>query len=382
MKKTCFADPERAGMEEVEREVALASSNPVIDGVLKAVEGLLVIVNDKRQIIAVNDLFLQQFGLKDVREACGLRLGEVIGCVHGHKGPSGCGTTQYCPSCGVAVAMVTSLAENGPVERTCAVEVRHGEVHTDYYFKVRAVPITCDSRRFLLLILHDITRQHQLASGERVFFHDLKNILFGLHGAADLVSIGSSDAARSGGRIMCKLVQRLDSEIELQKSLSLGTEHTYSPHLEELFVSGILLDLKEEFSHHVEARGKLLSIARQEKSLTLRTDSCVLLRVLRNMVINALEATDAGGEVGVECEQVDNDMLRFSVWNSQAIPETDQLRIFQRNFSTKPGEGRGLGTWSMKFFGEQFLGGQVGFTSSEQDGTLFFLLLPRAYSVV
>ncbi|MDR3555950.1 MAG: ATP-binding protein [Syntrophobacteraceae bacterium] len=37
----------------------------------------------------------------------------------------------------------------------------------------------------------------------------------------------------------------------------------------------------------------------------------------------------------------------------------------------KSGPGRGLGAYSMKLFGEDILGGKVGFTSSEVDGTVF-----------
>jgi sensor histidine kinase regulating citrate/malate metabolism len=54
----------------------------------------------------------------------------------------------------------------------------------------------------------------------------------------------------------------------------------------------------------------------------------------------------------------------------EAVPEISN-RLFQRNFSTKSEAGRGIGTYSMKLFGEKVLGGKVSFTSSEEDGTLF-----------
>jgi sensor histidine kinase regulating citrate/malate metabolism len=49
--------------------------------------------------------------------------------------------------------------------------------------------------------------------------------------------------------------------------------------------------------------------------------------------------------------------------------------MFQRNFSTKDGMGRGLGTYSMKFLGEEILGGRVSFTSDPENGTTFSLRL-------
>ena len=377
MENTCFASPERSGPEELELELALASSNPVIDGVLKTVGGLLAVLNSKRQVVVVNDYFLRRLGIDSTDRAFGLRLGEVVGCVHAGDEPAGCGTTKYCSSCGAAIAMVTSLESNKPVERRCAIEIRHGNQKSDIYLNVRAVPLDCEDERFLLVFLQDITRQQQWACEERVFFHDLKNVLFGLHGIADLLTMGSPEMARQCGRLIRKLVRRLNSEIEMQKTLSLSEEHTYTPSLEDVSVSGVYLEIQEEFANNPVARDKNFSITSGSTPMYLRTDTCVLFRVLINMIINAFEATEPGGEVRLGAEMVGEDRIRFTVWNRRVIPEEEQLRIFQRNFSTKTGEGRGLGTWSMKFFGEKFLGGQVGFTSSEPEGTLFFLLLPQ-----
>jgi sensor histidine kinase regulating citrate/malate metabolism len=52
------------------------------------------------------------------------------------------------------------------------------------------------------------------------------------------------------------------------------------------------------------------------------------------------------------------------------------LQLFQRSFSTK-GEGRGLGTYSIKLLTERILNGKVSFTSSMDDGTTFRVLIPN-----
>ena len=93
------------------------------------------------------------------------------------------------------------------------------------------------------------------------------------------------------------------------------------------------------------------------------------------MIINALEASDEEGVVQVYIKHEDP-VLAFYVQNSQVIPEDIGRRIFQRNFSTKVESGRGIGTFSMKLFGEKFLGGQVSFTSSKEEGTIFRFSLP------
>ena len=52
------------------------------------------------------------------------------------------------------------------------------------------------------------------------------------------------------------------------------------------------------------------------------------------------------------------------------MPRSAQLQIFQRSFSSK-GDGRGLGTYSVKLLTERYLGGSVAFDSTLEQGTTF-----------
>jgi signal transduction histidine kinase len=95
------------------------------------------------------------------------------------------------------------------------------------------------------------------------------------------------------------------------------------------------------------------------------------------MVKNALEASHAGQTVTIGCRNL-VDAVEFSVHNPNVMPRSVQLQIFQRSFSTK-GAGRGLGTYSMKLLSEQYLHGQVAFTSSAEEGTTFYARYPREF---
>ncbi len=68
------------------------------------------------------------------------------------------------------------------------------------------------------------------------------------------------------------------------------------------------------------------------------------------------------------------------MWNRQPIPERTVPRIFERYFSTKAGDGRGLGTFAMKLLGETLLQGEVTFSTSKRDGTVFRIRHPRRLS--
>ena len=93
------------------------------------------------------------------------------------------------------------------------------------------------------------------------------------------------------------------------------------------------------------------------------------------MARNAFEATPAGGVVRLSCER-DGRAVTLRVHNDGVIAPEVQARIFQRSFSTKAERGRGLGTYSMKLFGERYLGGAVSFVSTPEVGTVFSIRLP------
>jgi sensor histidine kinase regulating citrate/malate metabolism len=66
----------------------------------------------------------------------------------------------------------------------------------------------------------------------------------------------------------------------------------------------------------------------------------------------------------------------IEVHNNGVIDEEVQLQLFKRSFSTKSSAGRGIGTYSMKLFGERYLNGRISFRSSREEGTLFSFSLP------
>jgi sensor histidine kinase regulating citrate/malate metabolism len=137
----------------------------------------------------------------------------------------------------------------------------------------------------------------------------------------------------------------------------------------------VLSELRSFFDHHPVAQNKSIDFQENPPDVTFNTDISLLLRILCNMALNALEATKKNGRVKIWTEH-EGDSLSFFVWNSQDISKEIAIRIFQRNFSTKGQAGRGIGTFSMKLFGEKILGGQVTFTTSKEDGTVFRFALP------
>jgi signal transduction histidine kinase len=369
---THFAPVERVHEDELVTEIRIVSHHPLVSGLLHSISGLIAVLNEHRQIVALNDSFLKMIGIDDSAKALGLRPGEALECIHAHDDPAGCGTTMFCPTCGAAVAIVSSLSQREPVERICALSANRAGKNVDIALLVKSHPIEIDNKRFLLLFLQDITQQQQRAALERTFFHDVNNMLGALLGASELLNLKEPSELT---KTIYQASLRLTKEVAIQRCLLKDESCNYEPSWFEFTTEEMFRELHSFFGSHPVARGKRISMPEDYPLVSIKTDVSLLLRVLFNMVINALEATDENGEVKIWIVQ-DGDILSFCVWNAGEIPMDIAKRIFQRNFSTKEQDGRGIGTYSMKLLGEELLGGQVSFTTSEKEGTVFRFTYP------
>ena len=373
---TFFAPPERAGERLFRDHVDLVSGSPLMGGLMQTVSGLLAVLNEQRQILALNETLLDLLGLGDAEDVLGLRLGEAIRCVHAQDPPAGCGTTRYCSSCGAAIAMVTSLREDAPRERDCAVTVSRDGEERDLYLKVHCRPMELEGHRVLLLFLQDVTSQQRKAGLERMFFHDIANTVNCLVNASELLVMRDGADESDVDRKIYQCALRLVREINMQRDLVSAGDTSYQPVIGRVGIGELLQELRSTFAQHPAAENKMLQVENHGPDLPLRADRHLLIRVLDNMVTNALEASAEGDRIRVWVE-TDEQWISFCVWNRQPIAESVRRRVFQRNYSTKAGDGRGVGTYSMKLFGEKYLGGKVTFTTSEADGTTFRFRLPR-----
>lgn len=363
---------EETSRENLATEIDIIKKSPVINGLLHSVGGMLAVINDRRQIVALNDSLLKALGVGDPAEALGLRPGEALQCIHAGGEPNGCGTTKWCSTCGAAIAMVSSFRENKPIEKVCALSARRKDRNVDIALLVRSHPIIINDNQFLLLFLQDITLHEQRAALERTFFHDVNNLLSMMVGACELLLNEShSEFVQAVHQVSLRLVK----EVAIQQNLLKSETYSYQPIRHWISSKQIFFELRSFFANHPAALGKKIDYQEDYPAVSIYTDSSLLSRILCNMVINALEATNENGFIKVWIEQYGR-CLTFCVWNAQRIPQEIVYRIFQRNFSTKKQSGRGIGTFSMKLFGEKVLGGKVSFSTSAKEGTIFKFSLP------
>jgi signal transduction histidine kinase len=373
--ETYFAPAARTSPEELERQIAAAANNVVIDSLLRGFAGVLVVVNAERQVVATNPSYLSDVGVSSPDVVLGLRPGEMLRCVHADEHPGGCGTTRFCETCGAALALVASQASGAADRRECVLAIRRGAEVVDLDMVASACPLEVDGFHFTALFLRDVSADKRRAAVERAFFHDLNNVLAALMGTSQLLETDRSGQWRDLAHDVVALVDRLSREVQLQRALSHDTPGSYSPSIEPVRASQVLDALATLFAHHPVSAGKTYLAVPWAADPIFTTDRHVLLRVVTNMLMNAFEATPPGGTVKLTVVPGDADVV-FEVWNDAHIPPAIALRVFQRYFSTKQGAHRGQGTFVIRVFGETYLGGSVGFRSDAGSGTTFWVRIP------
>lgn len=358
--------------EDLSLRVEVVSNNPVVTGVLRATGGVLAVLDEERRILSVNDALLRWLGLGTADRLLGLRPGDALNCIHAHDAPGGCGTSTACESCGAAIAIATSLSKEEPMERTCALTSARDGVSRDLYLRVHSCPLRINSHRLLLLFLQDITQEQHAMATQRIFFHDVANLVMALSALTGSMSPGTRSERLD---LLTSLVRRLEMEVQLQRALVDPAQCVYQAAPEAVNVGQMLEELAGILRVHPCSSNRRLELAPPAPGLRIITDGALLSRVLANMLINAFEATPEGGEVRMWAE-VDGKSATFCVRNAGVLAPEVSERIFQRNFSTKASLGRGLGTYAMKLFGERILKGKVSFSSASAEGTTFRLTIP------
>jgi signal transduction histidine kinase len=305
----------------------------------------------------------------------GLRPGEAFSCIHACEGADGCGTGRHCTACGAVLSMETAREEGRQDVEECRLTI-NAQNGSSLDLEVVTTPLRLDGTDFYICALKDISAIKRRNILEQVFFHDVINTAGGIHGLATLLMEHRDipeETEQEYKAWMFNLSSRLIEEIKQQRQLLAAERGEFTPNFHDFPVSRVLFEVYALYVNHDVAEGKRLMVS-DAPELQIFSDEIIVRRILGNLVKNALEATSPGGTVTLACVD-DGTAVTFSVHNEGVIPEEIQLQIFNRSFSTKSPAGRGIGTYSVRLFGEKYLHGKVAFTSTADAGTTFTFTL-------
>ncbi|MBI3784510.1 MAG: PAS domain-containing sensor histidine kinase [Deltaproteobacteria bacterium] len=376
---TEFAPAEREAPDEVFARRQKLAANPLVGALLDSFPEPAVILNQQRQIIFANDKLAGLLG-KRQEALIGLRHGEAFECIHARKRPGGCGTTRFCRHCGAARSILNSQQTTQPDVQECRIQRRVDDETTALDLRVWTTPVAVDGEPLMVFAIHDTTDEKRRQVLERLFFHDALNAVAGLSAILEMQPAPDSDESPELGRMAREYAQDLGEAIQSQRDLAAAERGDLLVHPETIRAADIITRLRMIYSCHSIAEGKQIIVSSEATQDTVRSDKTLLIRVLSNLIVNALEASAPGQTVTV-CFR-DNNGPTFTVHNQSVMPDEIQEQMFQRSFSTKGGRGRGIGTYSVKLLVEHYLGGKVTFSSTPAEGTTFTVRLPQSLAGV
>ncbi len=368
---TVFLPAERASDEKLTAQVSFFGKQADLDTFLDAVPDVYLILNEERQIVFANERMCELISDHDWQHICGLRPGEVLNCVHAAETDGGCGTTEFCRTCGAAQAILSSLRGTA-TEKECRIIQKDGNALD---LRVWTTPTDIGGSRFTIFSVQDIADGKRRQVLERLFFHDILNTAGVLRGVSELLEGATVDEMEGLHEMVSVLSERLIDEIQAQKDLIAAENGDLTPLRNIIDAHKFLQELVKSYTIHSAAEGKIIKLASELPPALIVSDRRLLGRVLGNMIKNGLEAISRGDIVTVGYALSDVS-IEFWVHNATFMPRNVQLQVFQRSFSTK-GAGRGLGTYSIKLLTERYLEGKVRFTTGKTEGTTFFAAYPR-----
>ncbi len=341
---------------------------------------IVLVINDEKQIEYYNQNLpnllkaeYPEIDLIDDLQIIGKKLGDIFNCINAKSTGKGCGFSDFCSECGIAKSVIDSSKSHNS---NSAFECRITTTKNDSFdFRVMSTVYEFNDKAFTFVSLEDISEHKRKEVLEHTFFHDINNLLHIINAYSELLTVDLDHPSKDKFLNSIKTAAiRMKDEIDTHKRIIQAENGSLAVHMTEINSIEILAELTTLFTKSEAWADKHIIIDDDVMIVEFKTDKAILLRILNNMTKNALEATTECGDVKVNCYVEDSNII-FSVHNCGYIPYIDQGQIFQRSFSTK-GKGRGIGTYSMKLFGEKYLNGKVWFESDIFKGTVFSISIP------
>jgi len=375
MPSTKCAPPDRLTIAEVSQERERLSGH-ICSSYFDFFPLPLIVINSHRQIVFSNKAFLNVLGLDELGDFLGRRPGEAMGCLYSNVEKSGCGTSEYCRECGALKAVLESMLNGSKTQHDCQLLLKCGEETDARDLRIYVSPWEVEGEKYYVVTIVDIADEKRRSILERIFFHDILNAAGGAKGLIDLLMEESSEESKELISLVQASIFGLVDEIKKQKQLLAVERKEYTPSFVTLKGLELVRLVASEYRLHPVAVNKTIAVGQDSRDVSVYSDYTLLMRVLVNMMINALEASKEGDVVRIGVNDADSHAC-FWVSNGKVIPEDVKVQIFKRSFSTK-GKDRGLGTYSIKLLTENYLNGETGFSSQSPDGTVFWVKIKKA----
>jgi PAS domain S-box-containing protein len=239
-----------------------------------------------------------------------------------------------------------------------------------------------------LIVLRDVSERHELNKARKqlteMIVHDLRSPLTAILSSLKILEDFISDKNETPVVRQAQAVAQrsCDQMLGLVNSLlDIAKLETGQPSLaqEEISFQTLCSDLVDSYSSAANEVGLDLSYRVDEELPIYHGDEEKIRRAILNLVDNAIRFTPPGGQVLIEAEWFDNEVLLTVSDTGPGIPHDYREKVFER-FVQVPGiTGRGIGTGlglSFTKLAVEAHGGKVWVEDNPLGGSLFRIQLP------
>jgi K+-sensing histidine kinase KdpD len=381
MNNTRFAPAARDKKEIILSDAALIKSEKLLQNILDSIPNVVLILNSNRQIVFGNQAYFHGMNEESYVEKLGLRPGELLGCIHSAEMAAGCGTAESCKFCGAVSVILESNRKVTKISREARLTSESNNELKSYDFNITASPLKIGEKTFTIVVLEDISHLKRKEALESIFFHDLLNKAGSLNCFCENLTLpAKAEKSNKIIEIAANLSAEIVEEINTHRSILEAEKGDLKVSKTKVLSKVLIENVVRQIKFHTVSYEKHITIHPDTENIAIFTDYYLLSRVIMNMLKNALEATSREGVIVVSSRNTINS-IQFWVHNERHMEEDTMHQVFQRSYSTK-GPKRGLGTYSMKLLGENYLGGKISFESTKEKGTTFYIDLPLASNLI
>ncbi|MFW8600883.1 ATP-binding protein [Desulfobacterota bacterium M19] len=241
-----------------------------------------------------------------------------------------------------------------------------------------------DEPRVLTAMLKTMSRRlrqdNELIAAEftqaNILIHDMRNNM----AAFTLLHLLEKNCRDKKQLHYIHLMRKCSQDITAMMSEALANAKRLRPRKEisRHSLSAIITELTAgTFKVHPDIQDKLVELHLPENgSDNIKCQATDIRRVITNLVINAAQASKAGGRIQIDLQYRKNKAVVSISDEGHGIPDSIRAKIFHPSFTTRA-EGNGLGLASCRRIIEEEHSGSLTFTTSGQE-TKFTFTLPHS----
>jgi PAS domain S-box-containing protein len=358
-----------------ESEAGHARDEAILSGIGEG----LVALDDKSQVVMVNDKAAEIFGLKR-QDLYGKPLAKVLDTLRN-------ALDQVMEPAARPEAQAQSTKQ--PVSGQYIYH-RYQTDGTTLTLSIAATPVY-NSGQFIgvVLMVRDMTKEKEIDRMKTEFIslasHQLRTPLSAIKWSSQMMSSDVSalsdeqrELARNIGDSTERMIQLVNSLLNISRIESGRIIIDPKPTDVRAMVTQLVHDLQPE----IDAKYQQITVTIDEQLPLINLDPNLMRQVYLNLLTNAMKYSFKEGKIALTITQKGDQLVSEITDNGMGIPANQQEKVFQKffradNASRLETDGSGLGLYLVKAIVDSSEG-TITFTSEENKGTTFRVTLPMS----